>query len=264
MTPLLEARSLSAGYGRRPVVKDVSLALHAGRTLALVGPNAAGKTTLLHALAGALPAQEGEVLLSGEAVERLGAKERARRLALVPQSARHDVDFTVRELVALGRTPHAGPWGMETAADREAIERAVVAADLSHVRDRPFSALSGGERQRTLFARALAQGSPVLLLDEPTAHLDLGHQLLMLDLVAAHASSGGAALVVLHDLALAARLDEVAVLAGGSIAARGAPGEVLTAALLKEVWGVEGTLEQGGPGPALRLAGRVARAEGEA
>jgi iron complex transport system ATP-binding protein len=255
--PLLACRSLHAGYGARPIIRDVTLALAAGESLALVGPNAAGKSTLLRALAGSLPPQRGEVLLSGTTIAGLPARERALQLALVPQAAREDLDFTVREMVAIGRAPRSGPWGLETAADRAAITRALEAADLGALASRPFRALSGGERQRTLFARALAQEAHLWLLDEPTAHLDLSHQLLLLERVSAHVAGGGAVLWVLHDLTLAARLDRVAVLEQGQLVADGAPAQVLTPARLAATWGVRGALE-GGPGAwTLRLDGRV-------
>lgn len=257
MTALLEAKELRVGYGARTVVDDVSLSLTAGRSLAIVGPNAAGKSTLLRALCGAHPLTAGTILIGGVPLEGMKGAERARRLALVPQSSRLDLDFSVREMVAFGRTVRVGGWGTSTETDRQAIARALAAADVAHLADRAFSLLSGGERQRVLLARALAQEAPVLLLDEPTAHLDLGHQLLVVDTVRAHAQGGGAALVVLHDLALAARLDEVAVLHEGRLVAVGPGLEVLTPERLRAVWGVAGRLEPHPSGPALVLDRRA-------
>ena len=257
MTPLLEARAVSAGYGGGEVVHELSFALHAGETLAVVGPNAAGKSTLLHALVGSLPLHAGEVLLSGRPIGSLPSRERARQLAVVPQSARFDLDFTVREMVAFGRAPHAGAWGLESSKDVAAIERALDDSDLRPLSSRPFAELSGGERQRVLIARAFAQGAPLLLFDEPTAHLDLGHQLLVVEHVQEHASRGGAALVILHELSLAARLSRVAVLDQGKLVALGSPVEVLTRARLAATWGIDGELRVDEEGPALIVRGRA-------
>lgn len=255
--PVLSVRDLHAGYGAGEVLHGLELDLRPGETLAVAGPNAAGKSTLVRVLAGALRPRRGSVHLGGTDLAALRARDRGRAIAVVPQAARTDLDFTVREMVALGRAPHAGPWGAESARDREAIARALEAADLAAVAARPYSLLSGGERQRTLIARALAQQAPVLLLDEPTAHLDLSHRLLVLDAVRAHAARGGSALVVLHDLGLAARLDRMAILDGGRIVACGAPREVLTPERLRLTWGVEGELAWSGGVPSLRLLGRA-------
>jgi len=255
--PLLEARAISAGYGARPVVEDVSLTVHAHETIAIVGPNAAGKSTLLHALAGALPVSKGEVLLGGDPIRSIAARERALRLSLVPQSARWDVDFTVREMIAMGRAPHSGAWSLESAADHASIARALSEADVAHLSERTFAELSGGERQRVLLARSLAQAAPVVLLDEPTAHLDLGHQQLVLERMLAHAREGGAAVFVLHDLALAARLDRVLVLDHGRLVADGPPFDVLTPIRLSSTWGVVGELVCGEQGTALVVSGRA-------
>jgi iron complex transport system ATP-binding protein len=255
--PLLEADSVTSGYGTRPVVRGVSFALGAGESLAVVGPNAAGKSTLLRALAGASRLLGGRVNLSGVSLADIPARDRARRLALVPQSARWDLDFTVREMVALGRAPYTDGWGLERPGDQRAIDEALSAVDLVDVARRFYSELSGGERQRVLIARALAQAAAVLLFDEPTAHLDLGHQLLVMDHVHAHVAGGGAAVVVLHDLAMAARLQRVAVLDGGLLVALGAPLEVLTPERLRRTWGIDAELVPHAAGPSLVLRGRA-------
>lgn len=257
--PLLESISLHAGYGTREVIRDVSLSLNPGEAMALVGPNAAGKSTLVRALTGQLSPTRGEVRLDGRSLSRVPARERARRLALVPQAARFDLDFTVREMVALGRSPHVGAWGRESARDTDFIEAALHDADVAQLANRTWALLSGGERQRVLLARALAQQAPVLLLDEPTANLDPGHQLLVIDRVLQHVKRGGAALVVLHDLALAARLHRVAVLHEGRLESCAPPTEALTEQRLREVWGVNGALEWRNGMPSVVLHGRVAR-----
>lgn len=257
MSPLLEVVSISAGYTHRPAVEDISLEVQSGQTLAVVGPNAAGKSSLLRAVTGALPCLSGEVRVSGQPLPKLTPKQRAHAFALVPQSARFDLDFTVLEMVSFGRAPYAGTWGLASHTDRVAVNEALARADVTSLASRAFSELSGGERQRVLLARALAQAADILLLDEPTAQLDLGHQLLVIDLVKEHAEAGGAAIVVLHDLALATRLDSMAVIEGGRLVALGPPTQVLTPKRLRSTWGVCGRLDNSEDGPVLRLSGRV-------
>ena len=168
--------------GGRPVVDDVSATVEAGEWVALIGPNGAGKTSLLRAIAGLLPC-EGRVVLDGRPAASLERRERARQLAVVPQEPETPPWLTVAEYVLLGRTPHLGPLAREGAADREAAWRALERLDLEPLVDRPLGTLSGGERQRAVVARALAQEAPVVLLDEPTAALDIGHQQQALELL---------------------------------------------------------------------------------
>jgi iron complex transport system ATP-binding protein len=259
MTPLLEVQTLTVAYGQRPVLRDVSFRLMPGEAVAVVGPNAAGKSTLVQALAGALTPTSGDVWLSGAPMASLSGAERSRRLALVPQSARWDLPFTAREVVAMARASRAKGWSFESAEDRDAIDRALDAGDVRAMEHRLFAELSGGERQRVLVARALAQEAPLVLFDEPTAHLDLGHQLDLLERICAHAVGGGATLVVLHDLAMAARFARVLILDKGRLVGDGAPLTVLTPWRLRETWGVNGRLEDAGRGAALVVDG--ARAE---
>lgn len=252
---ILKARGLSAGYGKRPVVHGVDLTLRAGEALALVGPNAAGKSTLLRALTGQLPLHSGVVEIEGRPLTQLDPKERAQSLSLVPQSARFDLDFSVYEMVAFGRAPHRPGWAKETPQDRELIDKALAETQLGALAQRSFSELSGGERQRVLLARALAQNSQVMLLDEPTAHLDLSHQLLVIDKVLAHCQAGGAALVVLHDLVLAARLHRVAVLHAGRLVACDTPQKALSDERLKEIWKIDASLSFSEGWPTLLVRG---------
>ena len=256
MTPALQATSVTAGYRGRAVVTDVTLAMAGGESLGIVGPNAVGKSTLLRVLVGDLLPISGDVRLDGQPLEGIPPRERARRIALVPQSARYDLDFSVREMVALGRAPHSRGWGLETSADRAVIDQALLDMELNELRGRAFSEISGGERQRVLFARALVQQAPILLLDEPTAHLDLGHQLLVMERLEAHTKRGGAALIVLHDLTLAMRLDRVLILDGGRVVADGRPDVVLSAERLAKTWGVDGSIEQVSGGASLVIRGR--------
>ncbi len=253
----LVLREVTAGLGARPVLDRISLTLSEGETLALVGPNAAGKSTLVHVAAGALTPSSGEVLLDGHPLATLEGRARARKLAIVPQSARWDIDFTVRDLVGLGRAPHQSGWASMGPADETAVDSALEAADVAALGDRQFATLSGGERQRVLLARALAQGAPVLLLDEPTAHLDLAHQQLVVETAAAHARKGGSVLVVLHDLSLAARMDRVAVLQDGRLVDAGPARDVLTAHRLGETWGVRGGWAEADGAAQLVIGGRI-------
>jgi iron complex transport system ATP-binding protein len=229
MTSLVESAGLAFSYGQRPVLQGVDFRLAAGELVALVGPNGAGKSTLLHALLGILTPDAGEVLIAGRPRRELARRDIARQVAFVPQDAPADFAFTVRELVAMGRTPHLGRFQPERRADVEAIERALEATGLRSFEDRMVSELSGGERQRVHLARAVAQETPALLLDEPTANLDLEHQLEVLGLVQGLVRGGKGAVVALHDLSLAARYaDRVVVLAEGRVVLSGPPRSVIT------------------------------------
>ena len=236
---VLSARSLVAGYGRAEVLRGVDLVCAAGERVALVGPNGAGKTTLLRCLAGLLRPRAGEILLDGTPLAALDVRTRARRIAVVPQTFVTPFAFSVREIVALGRTAHVGPFGGLTPRDRRAIDAALEQAECGALAERPFAELSGGERQRAVLAMALAQEADVLLLDEPTVHLDPAHQRAMLALLGRLARDGGlVCIAVLHDLNLAAALsDRVVVVEGGRIAADGPPGAVLTQRTVERTFG---------------------------
>ncbi len=237
---MLEARSLVAGYQGVDVLRAVDLALAPGEDVALIGPNGSGKTTLLRALIGRVRPRAGEVLLDGRPLGAYSDRERARRVAMVPQTFATPFAFTAWEVAALGRTPYVGAFGWLSRADRHAVDRALRDTDAAHLAERPFAELSGGERQRAVLAMALAQEPAVLLLDEPTTHLDLAHQLRTLALARELASSRGlAVLAVLHDVALAAaHFGRLVVIDRGRVVADGAPREVVTAALLDTVFDV--------------------------
>ncbi|MFC8067753.1 heme ABC transporter ATP-binding protein [Streptomyces sp. NPDC057293] len=232
---LAEADGLRVLLGGRPVLDGVGVTVRAGEVLALVGPNGAGKSTLLGALAADVPVTEGLVRVHGRPVARWTAPELALRRAVLPQSASLSFPFPVAEVVRMGRAPWAG-------SDREneddaAVAEAMARTEVTGFAGRPFSALSGGERARVALARVLAQRAPLLLLDEPTAALDLRHQELVLRLCRERARAGDAVVVVLHDLALAAAYsDRVAILRAGRIAAEGLPAEVFDEDLLSEVY----------------------------
>jgi iron complex transport system ATP-binding protein len=243
MTAPLVARELSLSVAGKRLVDRVSLELACGELTVLLGPNGAGKSTLLRALLGELAPEAGAVELLGKNLKGYRALERARLVTLVPQEQPADFPLTVAELVELGRLPHAA-LGSARHDDRAAIARSIERADLGRLLQRDVGSLSGGERQRASLARALAQDTPVLLLDEPTAHLDIGHQLAVLELVRERVDAGTAALVALHDLGLAARFaDRLLLLEDGRITACGTPAEVLTRAELARAFGVEAAIE---------------------
>jgi iron complex transport system ATP-binding protein len=240
VTPLLLAlERVSVAYGERPVLRDVSLALHPGRLLGVLGPNGAGKSTIVRVAAGLLPPQTGCVLLDGAPLADRPRREIARRIAVVPQGASLPETFTGWEIVLAGRAPHQGWLGGLGRRDVAIARRALAMVAAEALAERRIGALSGGERQRLLLARALAQEPAVLLLDEPTAHLDLRHQLAFLDRVRELAAAGLAVLGVFHELNLAAEYcDEIALLRAGRLVTQGAPGAVLTAARIAAVYDV--------------------------
>lgn len=232
---LAEVTGLHVRLGQREVLAGIDLTARAGEVLALVGPNGAGKSTLLAALAADLPAASGEIRIDGRPVGDWSAADLALRRSVLPQSAALSFPFPVEDVVRMGRAPWAGTPFAES--DEEAVAAAMAATEVTGFADRPFSALSGGERARVALARVLAQRAPLLLLDEPTAALDLRHQELVLRICRERAAAGDAVVVVLHDLGLAAAYaDRAAVLHDGRIAADGPPSAVFEDALLSRVY----------------------------
>lgn len=239
VAPLVEARDLAFAFRpERPVLRGVDLAVRPGELVVLLGTNGSGKTTLLRLLAGTLMPERGEVLLAGRPVGDWRRGDLARRVAVLPQHLDLPAGFRVAEVVEMGRTPHARSLFGATPGDEDAVERALREADASELAHRSVDELSGGERQRVLVAMALAQEPELLLLDEPTLHLDLAHQLGLMRTVRRLCRGGLAAVAVLHDLALARMADRVAVLDGGAVRADGPPAAVLTPALVADVFGV--------------------------
>lgn len=231
----ISGESICVDLGGRAVLRDVDLPVVAGQVLALVGPNGAGKSTLLSALAGDVALKSGRILLSGQPLHHWRAEELALRRAMLLQQVQLSFPFNVLDVVQMGRAP----WSNTAAAefDDELVAAAMAATDVTEFAGRKFSYLSGGEKARVALARVLAQDTGVLMLDEPTAALDLRHQELVLQVARARAAAGRAVVVVLHDLNLAAGYaDKVAVLEKGRLAAVGAPGEVLTEELLSRVY----------------------------
>jgi iron complex transport system ATP-binding protein len=236
---VIRIEDVAVELGGREVLRDVSLSVPAGEFLGLVGPNGAGKTTLLRTVNGLVEPTRGGVEVAGEPVAGRSARDLARRVATVPQETTLGFDFSAHDVVAMGRTPHRSRFDGADAEDRSAVERALARTETADLADRRVGELSGGERQRVLLARALAQETPVLLLDEPTASLDINHQVATLSLVRELAAEGRTAVAAIHDLDLAARFcDRLALVADGSLVALGSPEEVLTAERLERTYGV--------------------------
>lgn len=243
---MLEARNITINYGECEVLRDVSFSLRNGQTLAVLGANGAGKTTLLRSLNGFLPISSGEIQLDGKALEKYSRREIARKMSIVAQENETKFPVTVLEFVLAGRFAHGGVFGWESERDIETAKAALGECDLKNYQSRLMNRLSGGERQRVVFARALATGAQILLLDEPTANLDLAHQSLMFRLVRERCrNENSSAIVVTHDLNLASEFaDEILLLKNGRIAAHGTPEQVLNAETLREVFAVEVILDK--------------------
>jgi iron complex transport system ATP-binding protein len=237
---------LSVQYGDRPALRGVTLSIAPGELLALTGPNGSGKTTLLKSILGLAPPGRGEVRIGGADLRGFSRRERARRIAWVPQSEAPLDNVPLVEYILYGRHPHIGTFERENALDAARVQEALTAADLLDRAGAGILELSGGERQRALLARALAQDTPVLLLDEPTSSLDIGHQLDLLERIRARARVDGRTVVTaMHDLNLAARYaDRIAVLDRGRLVALGPPSDVLSATLFRDVWGVTADLRR--------------------
>jgi iron complex transport system ATP-binding protein len=234
---LLEARQLTLAAGDRTLCESLDLDIRAGECWAIVGPNGAGKTTLLRTLAGLAAPRQGSVRYSGRDLAELGARERARHRALLPQDSLDAFPSTVIESVLIGRHPHVSRFGWESAADVALANEALARFGLDGFAQRDVRTLSGGERRRVALASLLVQQAPLTLLDEPSTHLDLAHQVAALEVFVALARERGHALVMaLHDLHLALRFCDRAVTIGGGRARAGAAGELLEAATLSALF----------------------------
>jgi iron complex transport system ATP-binding protein len=239
--PVLMADSIHFAYREdAPVLRGVSVAATRGELRCLLGCNGCGKTTLLRLLLGQLPAGEGEILLEGQPVESYSARARAQKIAYVPQQPISAFAFTVGQIVQMGRFAHLGSIGVTTKQDRDIAQAAMQMTECDHLVDRPLGALSGGEAQRVMIARALAQQPTVMLLDEPTSHLDIHHQLSIHQMMQRLAHEWEMSVVcVSHDINLAGRFaDQLTVLHEGQVLADGRPEEVLTAATLSTAYQV--------------------------
>lgn len=235
---MIELKNLCAGYGGRDVVHGVSLSFPPGRVAALLGPNGCGKSTLLRAVLGLSPKSGGEVLMDGVPLEALSPRERALKAAYLAQS-RTVPNITARKMVLHGRFPHLSYPRRYRKEDDEAVDRALDWADARDIAHRPMGELSGGQRQKIYLAMALAQDAPAILMDEPTAFLDVGHQLEVMAVARRLAQEGRAVVMVLHDLPLALRgADDAALLSGGKLVIRGTTEEVYASGHLDRVFGV--------------------------
>jgi len=239
--PRLEARSLVLGYGAGPVVDGLDLRVLEGGITAVIEPNGCGKSTLLRALGRLLAPRSGAVLLDGQRIDRMPTRDVARHLGVLPQSPTAPEGLTVGDLVARGRSPHQSWWRQWSREDEQAVAEALSWTGMLEHADRPVDALSGGQRQRAWISMALAQGTDVLLLDEPTTYLDLAHALDVLDLVdRLHDEHGRTVVMVLHDLNLAARYaHHLVVMKEGRVLRCGRPGDVLDADCVREAFGLE-------------------------
>ncbi|MFG1781679.1 ABC transporter ATP-binding protein [Rhodococcus oryzae] len=239
--PRLAAEALTVGYGDRIIVDGLDLEIPTGVVTTVIGPNGCGKSTLLRSLGRLLKPKSGQVLLDGKAISTLKTKDVARTLGMLPQAPVAPEGLTVADLVARGRHPHQS-WIRQWSADDEGeVARALALTGVSELADRPVDQLSGGQRQRAWISMALAQGTDILLLDEPTTYLDLAHSVEVLDLVdRMHEELGRTVVMVLHDLNLAIRYsDRLIVMSEGAVVASGTPSEVISEELLLKVFGLE-------------------------
>lgn len=236
----LAAQNLRVGYGETPVIDGLDVAVHDRQITTVIGPNGCGKSTLLRSLARLLRPKAGAVLLDGHDIATLPTKKVAQTLGLLPQSPTAPAGLTVLELVSRGRHPHQSWYRQWSAADEQAVRRALELTDITDLIDRPVDALSGGQRQRVWIAMTLAQETDLLLLDEPTTFLDLAHAIDVLDLVEdLRTTHGKTVVMVLHDLNLAARYsDRLVVMRGGAVLAEGPPDEVITPEILDDAFGL--------------------------
>lgn len=243
---LYKGNHLVAGYGADPVLRDLNIELHEGEILGVLGPNGSGKSTLIRTLTGALPLSSGEIYLDDRKVSEFSRGEQAQRVAVVPQASPVLFSFSVRETVEMGRYPHSGSLSAMRAKDNDAVTTAMQEVDIYHLQDRTIDQLSGGEWQRVMLARALAQRSKVLLLDEPTAHLDLSHQLQVFEIVENLCRDEGVGvLCVLQDLNLAAEFcGRLILMTEGRILFEGKPQDVITIENLRKVYGVAVEIEK--------------------
>jgi len=239
--PALSLEGVVFAYGRTPILSGIDFSVTQGSITGVLGPNGTGKTTLVRLASAALRPSEGRIALFGDDLATLPSRERARRVAVVPQETHPVFEFTVDEIVRMGRAPHLGFLGVEGPQDHRLARESMELCEVAYLAGRSFRALSGGERQRVLLARALAQEARLLLLDEPTAFLDLKHRLAVYALLERlHRERGLSVVVVSHDINLAARhCDRLILLRRGAVAADGTPNEVLRPEPIRAVYEVE-------------------------
>lgn len=240
----LEVQNISLSYGRRQVVKDLTFCLKTGELVGLIGPNGCGKTSIIKTLSRILHPDSGQIFLDGKKLQRMSRSDLARQIGVVPQNPLLPDAFTVAELVLLGRNPHLGWLCSESQSDLAIVRSAMERTGISHLAERRLGELSGGERQRVTIARVLAQEPRAILLDEPTANLDISHQIEVLDLIKSLCQEKKlAVLIAIHDLNLAAQYcDRLILLGEGRIYAEGSPQEVITAANIKNVYAADSSV----------------------
>ncbi|WP_103530358.1 ABC transporter ATP-binding protein [Streptomyces sp. SM11] len=237
--PRLAARGITVGYGDRTVIDQLDVAVPPGVITTIIGPNGCGKSTLLRTLTRLLKPAGGTVVLDGEDIGRLRTRDVAKKLGLLPQAPVAPEGLTVADLVARGRHPHQSWLRQWSSDDVDVVRRALAMTGVADLADRPVDSLSGGQRQRVWISMTLAQGTDLLLLDEPTTYLDLAHAIDVLDLVDDLHESGRTVVMVLHDLNLATRYsDNLVVMRAGAVLAQGHPRDVITAELLYEAFGL--------------------------
>lgn len=241
MNPKIKAQNITAGYDGPPILNGISVELAERDFVGIIGPNGSGKTTLLRVLSRALPPKSGEVTLDGRNIYQISSRDFARRVAVVPQDSPVVFDFSVLEITLMGRSPRLGRFAVESSKHVKIAMDALARTGTAHLKDRPIGELSGGERQRVMMARALAQEPELLLLDEPTSHLDISYQFEIMDLVKSlNTERGLTVLAVLHDLNLASQYcDRLVIIGDGQIQADGTPEQVITSGNIRKVYGAE-------------------------
>jgi len=250
----LEVKNLSFSLGKKAILQDISLSVKRGEFVGIIGPNGSGKSTLLKTIYRVLQPQAGEISVLGRRLQDISLSESARLMAVMGQFHKVNFDFTVEDMVMMGRIPHQGISGRISAQDRQAVERALSQAGIEKLAKRRFAALSGGEQQRVVLARALAQEPRLLLLDEPTNHLDIRYQMQIMEIAA---GLGVGVLAVLHDLNLAAMYcQRLYVLKAGRLMAAGTPHEILTPTLIRDVYAVHCDVLTGQDGRPVIVYGR--------
>ena len=237
---MLKINDLSVYYGERQILHGVQLDVNSGELVAMIGPNGAGKSTLIRAISGVVPIYDGNIFVGERDVTTLSTMERARHISVVPQAVSVPPAFTVWETVLLGRTPYLNFLGQTSAKDEEIARQSLAQVDVLHLIDKRMDEISGGEQQRVLLARTLAQDTPILLMDEPTTHLDLSHQVDLLKLITRQAREKNlTVLIALHDLNLASMFaDRIAIVQNGLLCAAGTPHETLTSEIIDSVYQV--------------------------
>jgi iron complex transport system ATP-binding protein len=237
---MLKINNLSVFYGDRQILHDIQLEVKSGEIVVLLGPNGAGKSTLIRSISGVIPIRKGNIFVDQKDVTTLSTMDRARHISVVPQAVSIPPAFTVWETVLLGRTPYLNFLGQTSAKDEAIARQALEQVDVLHLIDKRMNEISGGEQQRVLLARTLAQDTPILLMDEPTTHLDISHQVDLLKLITKQAREKNlTVLIALHDLNLASMFaDRIAIVQTGLLCVAGTPRETLTSEIINSVYNV--------------------------